>query len=193
MSGKANDTGGEPDAGRRTRTETDVVVDELNLRLRLAERPCMTLRWPYFYELCGRERLEQPFLDDVRAGAASRFRLIVAYGRNAVIVCDDRNFAAVEAEGTGGEPSRRRQTDDVVDELNRRLVLAGRPCMTLDRSGFYGLCGRERLKQPFLDDIRDNASGRFQLIVAYGGYAVVVCHDRNFAEAGSGTGKHPRG
>lgn len=88
----ANDAGGEPGAGRRTRTDV-VVVDELNLRL--AEQPCVTLRWPFFHELCGRERLDQRFLDDVQDGAASRSRLVVAYGRNAVIACHDRNFAEV--------------------------------------------------------------------------------------------------
>ena len=75
----------------------------------------------------------------------------------------------------------RRSVAFVVEELNRRLQQAGRPYMTLTRTEFYELSGRERLKQPFLDEVREIASGRFQLIVAYGHNAVLVCHDRNFA------------
>lgn len=75
------------------RRTSDEIVDELNELLRLAEGPSITLPWPDFYELCGRERLKQPLLDEVRTRAASRFQLIVAYGHNAVVVCLDRNFA----------------------------------------------------------------------------------------------------
>ncbi len=76
------------------RTKGDI-VDELEQRLRLAGQPCMTVPWPDFYRLCGRERMKQPFLDELRALASARFQLIVAYGRNAVVVCHDRNFADV--------------------------------------------------------------------------------------------------
>lgn len=75
---------------RRTSAE---IVDELNDLLRLAEQPSITLPWPDFYKLCGRERLKQPLLKDVENDAKSRFQLIVAYGNNAVVVCHDRNFA----------------------------------------------------------------------------------------------------
>ena len=76
----------------------------------------------------------------------------------------------------------RRSRDDIVNELEEHLRLAGKPCMTLPWPDFYRLCGRVRMKQPFLDELRELASARFQLIVAYGRNAVVVCHDRNFAD-----------
>ena len=72
----------------------------------------------------------------------------------------------------------------IVDELNKLLRNAGEPCMTLTWQGFYKLCDRERLKQPLQNSIQEQASGRYQLIVAYGHNAVIVCHDRNFAAAG---------
>lgn len=74
-----------------------------------------------------------------------------------------------------------KQKDDIVYELNEQLRLAGRPCITIPFPEFYELCERERLKQPLLDGIQERAASRFQLIVAYGRNAVVVCHDRNFA------------
>ena len=74
-----------------------------------------------------------------------------------------------------------RQTDKIVYELNELLRLAGQSSITMPWSDFYELCERERLKQPLLDGVKKLAASRFQLIVAYGNNAVVVCHDRNFA------------
>ena len=74
------------------------ILEECNLRLRRAEQAYMTLTWPEFYELCGRERLKQPFLDKVQNVASGRFQLIVAYGQNAVMVCRDRNFASIDPD-----------------------------------------------------------------------------------------------
>ena len=74
------------------------IVEEFDWRLRQVERPYMTLTWPEFYDLCGRERFKQPFLDNIRNTASGRFQLIVAYGHNAVLVCHDRNFAGVESK-----------------------------------------------------------------------------------------------
>lgn len=71
----------------------------------------------------------------------------------------------------------------IVDDLNEMLRKAGRPFMTLTWPEFYEICERERLKQPLMDGVREEASGKFQLVVAFGQNAVVVCHDRNFAEA----------
>ena len=82
----------------------------------------------------------------------------------------------------------RRSVTYVVEELNLRLQQAGRPYMTLTWIEFYNLSGRERLKQPFLDEVKEMASGHFQLIVAYGHNAVLVCHDRNFANVNSQDG-----
>lgn len=70
---------------------------------------------------------------------------------------------------------------DIADELNETLRKTGQPYVTLTWPEFYTVCDRERLKQPFLDGVQSEASGRFQLIVAYGQNAVMVCHDRNFA------------
>ena len=71
----------------------------------------------------------------------------------------------------------------IVEDLNERLRKAGQPCMTMTWPDFYGLCQRERMRDPLQAKIRELASGRFQLIVAYGDNAVVICHDRNFAAA----------
>ena len=57
------------------------------------------------------------------------------------------------------------------------------PYMTLTWADFYALCERERIKQPLQDGVRKEASGRYQLIVAYGQSVIIVCHDRNFAPA----------
>ncbi len=70
---------------------------------------------------------------------------------------------------------------EIADELNEMLRKGGRPYLTLTWRDFYNLCDRERFKQPFLDGIQSESSGRFQLIVAYGKNAVMICHDRNFA------------
>lgn len=76
-----------------------------------------------------------------------------------------------------------RRTTDIVDDLGERLRLSGRPYMTIPWPDFYKLCGRERLKQPFLDDVEKEAlNGRHQLAVAYGNNAVVICYDQNFAD-----------
>ena len=74
------------------------IVEEFNQRLRKAEQAYMTLTWREFYDLCGRKRLKQPFLDDVQSSASERFQLIVAYGDNVVMVCRDRNFASIDSE-----------------------------------------------------------------------------------------------
>ena len=80
-----------------------------------------------------------------------------------------RNFGMAKAAG------------DIADELNEILRKTGQPYVTLTWPAFYRTCERERLKQPFLNVVQSEASGRFQLIVAYGQNAVLVCHDRNFA------------
>ena len=71
----------------------------------------------------------------------------------------------------------------IVDELNEMLRKTGRAVMTLTWLDFYKVCERERLKQPFMETVKEEASGKFQLVVAYGHNAVVICHDRNFADA----------
>ena len=48
---------------------TTDIVDGLGDRLHKVGRSHMTVRWPDFYKLCGRERLKQPFLDKVKKEA----------------------------------------------------------------------------------------------------------------------------
>ena len=69
------------------------IADELNDALRRTGHPYMTLTWPKFYDICERERLKQAFLDELAQGASAEFQLLVAYGRNMVLICHDRNFA----------------------------------------------------------------------------------------------------
>ena len=160
------------------RKSVNNIIGEIDQELRKAEGPCITLTWPGFYDLCERERLKQPFLDNVQEAASTRFQLIVAFGYNAVIVCPDRNFANVPSEKIFPQ----RSVTDIVQEFNDFMRRASQSYMTLRWPEFYELCGRERLKQRFLDGVREVASEHFQLIVAYGHNAIVVCHDRNFAD-----------
>ena len=69
------------------------IVEQINEYLRLSNDPYITVPWPDFYSLCGRRRMKKAFLDELRNQARDQFQLVVAYGRNVVIVCHDRNFA----------------------------------------------------------------------------------------------------
>ena len=74
-------------------------------------------------------------------------------------------------------------TTAILDDMSERLRRAGQSYMTFAWPDFYELCGRERLKTPFLDRLKNEALiGRHQLIVSYGNNVVVVCHDHNFAD-----------
>ena len=73
------------------------IADELNDALRRTGVPYMTVTWPDFYAICERERLKQAFLDELARGASAEFQLLVAYGRNIVLVCHDRNFAGPDS------------------------------------------------------------------------------------------------
>lgn len=70
--------------------------------------------------------------------------------------------------------------DDTVDALHDDLRRAGGPVKTYTWPDFYTRCNAARLHQPRLDQIKETASGKFGLIVAYGHNAVLVAHDRNF-------------
>lgn len=72
---------------------------------------------------------------------------------------------------------------ETAEHLNELVRKSGREYITLTWERFYEVCERERLKQPFIDQVQETASGQFQLIVAYGHNAIIVCHDRNFAQA----------
>ena len=73
---------------------------------------------------------------------------------------------------------------EVVDELNNRLRKTNQPYLTLSWADFYALCERERLKQAFSDGIKQEASSRYQLTVAYGQSAVTIVRpDHNLAPA----------
>ena len=163
-----------------TRRSVAEIVEELDQHMCGAEQ-LWTLTRSDFYKLCGRERFKQPFLDEVREVASDSFQLIVAYGHKVVIVCHDRNFANVPS----GKIIPRRSVVDIIEELNEFLRRSARPYLTLVWPEFYELCGRERLRFPFLEEVREAASERFQLVVGYGHNVVVVCHDRNFAKLDS--------
>jgi hypothetical protein len=70
---------------------------------------------------------------------------------------------------------------EVVENLNEMLRKSGNPVATIPWPKFYEANSADRLKQPRLDAIIDEAKSRFQLIVAYGSNVVVVAHDRNFS------------
>ncbi len=68
------------------------IASDLNELLRKHGSPVMTFPWPKFYEICERDRIKSAFQDDLEEEASGHFQLIIAYGRNAVVVCHDRNF-----------------------------------------------------------------------------------------------------
>ncbi len=67
----------------------------------------------------------------------------------------DETVADVEANGLRRicQPRRFGGAEPPLDEAARIMATLVRGCA----SDFYGLCGRERLKRPFLDDIRESA------------------------------------
>ena len=80
----------------------------------------------------------------------------------------------------------RKSVGSIVEEVNEALRLSDGECITISWQNFYGLSGRERMKTAFLEKVKKQAAGRFQLIVAYGENVVIVCHDRNFAPPDTG-------
>jgi hypothetical protein len=74
-----------------------------------------------------------------------------------------------------------KKIDDVVDELNDMIRLAGGPVVTMTWADFYGLCDVVRFKKERGDEIVAKAKDKYGLIVGYGNQAVLVAHDRNFA------------
>lgn len=70
--------------------------------------------------------------------------------------------------------------DETVDALNDDLRQTGGPVKTYTWPDFYQRFGITRFKNPRPDQIKEKASGKFGLIVAYGQNAVLVAHDRNF-------------
>ncbi len=67
----------------------------------------------------------------------------------------DEIVADVKANGLHRicQPRRFGGAEPPLDEAARIMATLARGCA----SDFYGLCGRERLKRPFLDDIRESA------------------------------------
>lgn len=72
---------------------------------------------------------------------------------------------------------------EIVEELDELLRKSGEPVITMTWPDFYKLSDRERLKNAALDAIREDASGRYQLVIGYGRNAVIISHDRNFQPA----------
>ncbi len=75
----------------------------------------------------------------------------------------------------------RKKISSIVEDVNEALRLSDGECITIPWQDFYRLSGRERIKTAFLEEIKEQAAGRFQLIISYGKNVVVICHDRNFA------------
>lgn len=74
-------------------------------------------------------------------------------------------------------------TTAILEDMSEHLRRTGQSCMTFPWPDFYDLCGRERIKSPFLDRLKTDAlNSRHQLIVADGNNVVVVCRDYNFAD-----------
>jgi hypothetical protein len=68
------------------------IASDLNEKLRRSGKPVVTLTWPTFYDVCERDRLKDAALAGIQEHASGSFQLIISYGRNAVVVCHDRNF-----------------------------------------------------------------------------------------------------
>ncbi len=74
-----------------------------------------------------------------------------------------------------------RDAEDIVEELNDKLRISGRPCITINWREFYEMCNRRRMKEGFLTQIQKSASGRYQLVVGLGKNVILVGQDRNFS------------
>jgi hypothetical protein len=73
--------------------DVEEIVEELNDRLRRKGEAVMTYSWPDFYKLCDMERFKEPRGERIVERARDQYGLMVAYGRNVVLVAHDRNFA----------------------------------------------------------------------------------------------------
>jgi hypothetical protein len=71
------------------------VAEEIQELLRKNGKDVVTLPWPDFYKLAGRERMKDEFTSTL----ATRLRelgLLVAYGQSVVLVAKDFRFAVVK-------------------------------------------------------------------------------------------------
>ena len=76
--------------------DAEYIVEELNDKLRISGRPCITINWPAFYEMCNRKRMKEGFLTRIQDLASGRYQLVVGLGKNVILVGQDRNFSPPE-------------------------------------------------------------------------------------------------
>ena len=76
--------------------DAEYIVEELNDKLRISGRPCITINWRAFYEMCNRKRMKEGFLNQIQDLASGKYQLVVGLGKNVILVGQDRNFSPPE-------------------------------------------------------------------------------------------------
>lgn len=75
-----------------------------------------------------------------------------------------------------------KSTITVADEIREILFKTDASVITYSWSEFYEACDREKMKESFKNDLRDQLNAR-SVAIAYGNAAVIVAKDYNFAPA----------
>lgn len=73
----------------------ETVAEEISDQMRKQGAQALTFPWQEFYKAAGRERIKEAFQTQLTHSLAAR-SLLIAYGRAAVVVCQDYNFNPVK-------------------------------------------------------------------------------------------------
>jgi hypothetical protein len=73
----------------------DLVVEDVQELLRKNGKDLVTLNWPEFYKLTGRERMKDEFTLDLREHL-KRASILIAYGNAIVLIAKDFRFAPLK-------------------------------------------------------------------------------------------------
>ncbi|MBN9096457.1 hypothetical protein [Pandoraea pnomenusa] len=72
-----------------------IVAEEISDQMRKQGAAALTFPWSEFYKTAGRERIKEAFQEQLTHSLAAK-SLLIAYGRSAVVVCQDYNFSPVK-------------------------------------------------------------------------------------------------
>lgn len=75
-----------------------------------------------------------------------------------------------------------RSANAIAQDLIRKLHDGNGQFLTIPWRDFYRICGRERFKDAFLDDLRNQFKAR-TYIISFGQNVIAICPDTNFAES----------
>ncbi|MBR8094714.1 hypothetical protein FOC27_10240 [Burkholderia multivorans] len=71
------------------------IAEEISDQMRKQGAQALTYQWKDFYKATGRERIKEAFQEQLAHSLGAR-SLLIAYGRAAVVVCQDYNFNPVK-------------------------------------------------------------------------------------------------